>query len=160
MRMLLGDFNYPELQGANPIMAPILFYLYICYIFFILLNMFLAIINGERRARHWADRPSPSPQRLPSRALPPQALVAHHRSHHRHHPIRRLITASSSPIPPLSSLRHTDVPHADSYAEVKANQTEEDLLYYVRLKNTLVERLNILLGRKRAINKLAKDLMR
>jgi len=93
MRMLLGDFNYPELQGANPIMAPILFYLYICYIFFILLNMFLAIIN-------------------------------------------------------------------DSYAEVKANQTEEDLLYYVRLKNTLVERLNILLGRKRAINKLAKDLMR
>ena len=52
------------------------------------------------------------------------------------------------------------MPHADSYAEVKANQTEEDLLYYVRLKNTLVERLNILLGRKRAINKLAKDLMR
>ena len=44
MRILLGDFDYPELQETNKIMAPLLFYLFIFVSFFVLLNMFIAII--------------------------------------------------------------------------------------------------------------------
>ena len=44
MRILLGDFDYPELQEVNKIMAPLLFYLFIFVSFFVLLNMFIAII--------------------------------------------------------------------------------------------------------------------
>ncbi|XP_075215414.1 polycystin-2-like protein 2 [Lycorma delicatula] len=48
--MLLGDINYQELVNANRIVGPIFFCTYIFFIFFILLNMFLAIINE----RFWA----------------------------------------------------------------------------------------------------------
>ena len=44
MRILLGDFDYPALQETNKIMAPLLFYLFIFVSFFVLLNMFIAII--------------------------------------------------------------------------------------------------------------------
>lgn len=44
-RTILGDFNFPGLQQANRILGPAFFILYIFFIFFILLNMFLAIIN-------------------------------------------------------------------------------------------------------------------
>ena len=44
-RILLGDFKFSELQQANCILGPTYFVLYVFFIFFILLNMFLAIIN-------------------------------------------------------------------------------------------------------------------
>jgi len=43
----LGDINYSDLVDANGVMAPILFYSYILMVFFILLNMFLAILNDS-----------------------------------------------------------------------------------------------------------------
>lgn len=47
MRILLGDFDYDAMRKVDPVMAPLLFYLYISFVFFILLNMFLAIVNGD-----------------------------------------------------------------------------------------------------------------
>lgn len=44
-RILLGDFKFAELQQANCILGPTYFILYVFFTFFILLNMFLAIIN-------------------------------------------------------------------------------------------------------------------
>lgn len=44
-RLILGDFNFLALQQANRILGPAFFCLYIFFVFFILLNMFLAIIN-------------------------------------------------------------------------------------------------------------------
>jgi len=43
-RIILGDFNFPEMEEADRVWGPIFFILYIFVIFFILINMFLAII--------------------------------------------------------------------------------------------------------------------
>ncbi|KAG5883446.1 hypothetical protein JTB14_028723 [Gonioctena quinquepunctata] len=45
LRTILGDFDYEEIERANRILAPIYFLSYIFLVFFVLLNMFLAIIN-------------------------------------------------------------------------------------------------------------------
>lgn len=45
MRAMLGDFDFPALQKAHYILGPAFFFMYIFIVFFILLNMFLAIIN-------------------------------------------------------------------------------------------------------------------
>ncbi|KAJ8962227.1 hypothetical protein NQ318_018199 [Aromia moschata] len=47
LRTILGDFNYAEIEQANRILAPIYFLAYIFLVFFVLLNMFLAIINDS-----------------------------------------------------------------------------------------------------------------
>jgi hypothetical protein len=44
-RIILGDFNFHELEQANRVLGPIYFLLYVFFVFFVLLNMFLAIIN-------------------------------------------------------------------------------------------------------------------
>ena len=44
-RIILGDFNFHELEAANRILGPMYFILYVFFVFFVLLNMFLAIIN-------------------------------------------------------------------------------------------------------------------
>ncbi|KAG2465855.1 polycystin-2 [Polypterus senegalus] len=44
-RIILGDFNFTEIEEANRILGPIYFTTFVFFIFFILLNMFLAIIN-------------------------------------------------------------------------------------------------------------------
>ena len=44
-RLILGDFDFMALQRANRILGPAYFILYVFFVFFILLNMFLAIIN-------------------------------------------------------------------------------------------------------------------
>ncbi|GAB1601077.1 polycystin-2-like isoform X1 [Argonauta hians] len=44
-RIILGDFDFHQLESANRILGPIFFILYVFFVFFILLNMFLAIIN-------------------------------------------------------------------------------------------------------------------
>ncbi|XP_065358834.1 polycystin-2-like protein 2 [Calliphora vicina] len=45
MRMFLGDFDYQLIEEANHVLGPIYFLTYVLFVFFILLNMFLAIIN-------------------------------------------------------------------------------------------------------------------
>jgi len=44
-RIILGDFNFREIQDANRILGPIFFITYVFFVFFVLINMFLAIIN-------------------------------------------------------------------------------------------------------------------
>ncbi|XP_044258880.1 polycystin-2-like [Tribolium madens] len=45
LRTILGDFDYQAIEKANRVLAPIYFLAYIFFVFFVLLNMFLAIIN-------------------------------------------------------------------------------------------------------------------
>uniref|UniRef100_A0A8C8DTY3 Polycystin-2 n=1 Tax=Oryzias sinensis TaxID=183150 RepID=A0A8C8DTY3_9TELE len=44
-RIILGDFDFFEIKEANPVLGPIYFITFVLFIFFILMNMFLAIIN-------------------------------------------------------------------------------------------------------------------
>jgi len=43
-RILLGDFDVTLMNDANPVLCPIFFVLFVFCVFFILLNMFLAIV--------------------------------------------------------------------------------------------------------------------
>ncbi|XP_071455774.1 polycystin-2-like protein 1 [Hetaerina americana] len=43
--IILGEFDFESIQSANRILGPIFFFCYVFCVFFILLNMFLAIIN-------------------------------------------------------------------------------------------------------------------
>lgn len=45
LRTILGDFDFYALERANRVMGPIFFLAYVFFVFFVLLNMFLAIIN-------------------------------------------------------------------------------------------------------------------
>ena len=45
LRTILGDFDFYALEKANRLMGPIFFLAYVFFVFFVLLNMFLAIIN-------------------------------------------------------------------------------------------------------------------
>lgn len=45
MRTILGDFDYLAIEKANRVLGPVYFLSYIFFVFFVLLNMFLAIIN-------------------------------------------------------------------------------------------------------------------
>ncbi|XP_034044494.1 polycystin-2 isoform X2 [Thalassophryne amazonica] len=44
-RIILGDFEFSEIEEASPVLGPIYFTTFVVFIFFILMNMFLAIIN-------------------------------------------------------------------------------------------------------------------
>lgn len=44
-RVILGDFDFVSLQQASKYLGPIYFISYVFFVFFVLLNMFLAIIN-------------------------------------------------------------------------------------------------------------------
>ncbi|XP_048663097.1 polycystic kidney disease 2-like 1 protein isoform X2 [Marmota marmota marmota] len=44
-RIILGDFDYNTINNANRILGPAYFVTYVFFVFFVLLNMFLAIIN-------------------------------------------------------------------------------------------------------------------
>ncbi|XP_055976824.1 polycystin-2-like protein 1 [Sorex fumeus] len=44
-RIILGDFDYDAIDNANRILGPVYFVTYVFFVFFVLLNMFLAIIN-------------------------------------------------------------------------------------------------------------------
>jgi hypothetical protein len=45
LRTILGDFNFQALETANRVLGPLFFLTYVFFVFFVLLNMFLAIIN-------------------------------------------------------------------------------------------------------------------
>ncbi|TNN34612.1 Polycystic kidney disease 2-like 1 protein [Liparis tanakae] len=44
-RIILGDFDYDAIDRANRVLGPVYFVTYVFFVFFVLLNMFLAIIN-------------------------------------------------------------------------------------------------------------------
>eukprot|EP00069_Balaena_mysticetus_P022085 bmy_14125T0 len=44
-QIILGDFDYNAINNANRILGPAYFVTYVFFVFFVLLNMFLAIIN-------------------------------------------------------------------------------------------------------------------
>lgn len=44
-RILLGDFDFGQLEAAQRVLGPIFFIAYMFFVFFVLLNMFLAIIG-------------------------------------------------------------------------------------------------------------------
>ncbi|XP_032419472.1 polycystin-2 isoform X1 [Xiphophorus hellerii] len=44
-RIILGDFGFSEIEESNPVLGPVYFTTFVFFIFFILMNMFLAIIN-------------------------------------------------------------------------------------------------------------------
>lgn len=46
-RTILGDFDFEALQSAHSSLGPIYFLSYVFFVFFVLLNMFLAIINDS-----------------------------------------------------------------------------------------------------------------
>ncbi|XP_076368473.1 polycystin-2-like [Tachypleus tridentatus] len=45
LRVILGDFDFNEIESANRLLGPIYFLSYVFFVFFVLMNMFLAIIN-------------------------------------------------------------------------------------------------------------------
>lgn len=45
LRTILGDFDFHAIEHANRVLGPIFFITYVFFVFFVLLNMFLAIIN-------------------------------------------------------------------------------------------------------------------
>lgn len=47
IQALLGVFDYKALEKANRVMAPLLFYLYFAVVFFVLLSMFIAILDDS-----------------------------------------------------------------------------------------------------------------
>ncbi|XP_031192915.1 polycystin-2 isoform X1 [Mastomys coucha] len=46
-RIILGDINFAEMEEANRVLGPLYFTTFVFFMFFILLNMFLAIINDS-----------------------------------------------------------------------------------------------------------------
>lgn len=44
-RIILGDFNFQALRNAQSVFGPLYFLVYIFFVFFVLINMFIAIIN-------------------------------------------------------------------------------------------------------------------
>ena len=44
-RIILGDFDFATLESQSRVLGPIYFLSYVFFVFFVLLNMFLAIIN-------------------------------------------------------------------------------------------------------------------
>ena len=44
-RLILGDFDFQGIKQANRVWGPVWFITYVLLVFFVLMNMFLAIIN-------------------------------------------------------------------------------------------------------------------
>ncbi|KAK6053557.1 transporter, cation channel family protein, partial [Cooperia oncophora] len=47
LRTVLGDFDFHALEQTNRVLGPLFFVTYVFFVFFVLLNMFLAIINDS-----------------------------------------------------------------------------------------------------------------
>ncbi|KAK6014172.1 hypothetical protein OSTOST_20475 [Ostertagia ostertagi] len=47
LRTVLGDFDFSALSQTNRVLGPLFFVTYVFFVFFVLLNMFLAIINDS-----------------------------------------------------------------------------------------------------------------
>jgi hypothetical protein len=47
MQMLIGKFNFNAMQGASPVLGPLFFFCYVVTVYYILINMFLTILNDS-----------------------------------------------------------------------------------------------------------------
>jgi len=45
LRMMVGDFDYPALEDSSPWLGPLLFWLYIFLVFFVLVSVFIALLS-------------------------------------------------------------------------------------------------------------------
>ena len=45
LRMAVGDFDYAALQNSHYIVGPLMFWIYIFLVFFVLMSMFIALIS-------------------------------------------------------------------------------------------------------------------
>jgi hypothetical protein len=45
LRMAVGDFDYDELSASQQMLGPVMFWLYIILVFFVLMSMFIALIS-------------------------------------------------------------------------------------------------------------------
>ena len=43
--VILGEFDFQALLDANPVLAPVLFFTFVIFVFFVLVNMFIAILS-------------------------------------------------------------------------------------------------------------------
>ena len=48
--IILGEFDFDAMKDANPDMAPLLFFSFVIFVFFILVNMFIAILGEAHGA--------------------------------------------------------------------------------------------------------------
>merc|ERR1719272_2844081 len=48
--IILGEFDFDAMKAANPDMAPLLFFSFVIFVFFILVNMFIAILGEAHSA--------------------------------------------------------------------------------------------------------------
>ena len=56
MQMLIGKFNFNLMQGASPVLGPLFFFCYVVTVYYILINMFLTILNESfASVRHNLD---------------------------------------------------------------------------------------------------------
>jgi len=44
-RLILGDFSFFDIERAHSLWGPVYFFTYVFFVFFILMNMFMAILN-------------------------------------------------------------------------------------------------------------------
>lgn len=59
LRMAVGDFDYTELQGAQPVLGPLMFWVFLFLVFFVLMSMFIALIAEafeEAKEEHAANQ--------------------------------------------------------------------------------------------------------
>jgi polycystin 1L2 len=45
IQMLVGKFNFTVMQGSSPVLGPLVFFTYVVTVYYILINMFLTILN-------------------------------------------------------------------------------------------------------------------
>ena len=45
LQMLVGKFNFSAMHAADPVMGPLIFFFYVVTVYYILINMFLTILN-------------------------------------------------------------------------------------------------------------------
>ena len=45
LRMAVGDFDYGELEGSQQLLGPVMFFVYIVLVFFVMMSMFIALIS-------------------------------------------------------------------------------------------------------------------
>ena len=43
--MAVGDFDYEQLQQSQQLLGPLMFWVYIILVFFVLMSMFIALIS-------------------------------------------------------------------------------------------------------------------
>ena len=51
--MAVGDFDYEQLQQSQQLLGPLMFWVYIILVFFVLMSMFIALISEACEYDAW-----------------------------------------------------------------------------------------------------------